>query len=182
MRTLRTTIVRTGTALLLTGGLLAGCTGDEGDPSGTGDTTSSSEQPSSTPTAAAAGIPDGTWVREVTTAEIASRGLTLSAKEITGNYLDDGAAQLVLKTAGTRWALLVQDDAGEFEMGDLGDSSYDAQGRWLQSSDTNGGAVLLVWDVTGDALTTSDLTTASGSPINEDGAHLFLEGTWQRQG
>ena len=67
-------------------------------------------------------------------------------------------------------------------MGDLGDSSYDAQGRWLQSSDTNGGAVLLVWDVTGDALTTSDLTTASGSPINEDGAQLFLEGTWQRQG
>ena len=91
------TIVRTGTAVLLAGGLLAGCTGD---PSGTGDTTSSSEQPSSTPTAAAAGIPDGTWVREVTTAEIASRGLKLSAKEITGNYLDDGAAQLVLKTAG----------------------------------------------------------------------------------
>jgi hypothetical protein len=176
MKTARMAIVRTGTALLLACGLLAGCTGEPSD------TTSGTAQPSSTPTAAAAGIPNGTWVREVTTGEIASRGLTLSAEEITSNYLDDGAAQLVLKTQGTRWALLVQDNAGEFEMGDLGESSYDEQGRWLQSSDATGDSLMLMWDVAGDTLTTSDLTTTSGRPIYDAGAQIFLVGTWQRQG
>ncbi len=33
-----------------------------------------------------------------------------------------------------------------------------------------------------ERLTTSGLTTAVGQPIDEDGDHLFLEGTWHRQG
>ena len=138
--------------------------------------------PSGAPGAVAAGIPDGTWVREITTAEITRRGLSLAPEEITGNYLDDGSAQVVLKTQGSRWSILVQDDAGEFEVGDLGETSYDAQGRWVQSSDSTGSALLLVWDVNGDALTTSGLTSPDGQPIDEDGTHLFTEGTWQRQG
>lgn len=149
-------------AVALSAALLAGCSGVT-DPS-------------------PAVIPDATWVREVTTAEITSRGLELTPEELASNYLADGAAQVVLKTQGNRWAVLVQDDAGEFELGDMGKSSYDDDGRWVQSSDATGDALLLVWTLTGDTLTTADLTTASGGAVDDDGAHLFLEGTWQRQG
>ena len=195
MPTARMRTATTATSLVLAGSLLAGCSGatgspaDQGDPgSGSGAPTGSTSAPSSpqhsssAPESAAAGIPDGTWAREITTAEITRRGLKLAPEEMTSNYLDDGSVQLVLKTQGERWTILVQDDAGEFEVGDLGSTSYDGQGRWVQSSDSTGSALLLVWGVNGNALTTSGLTSPDGQPIDDDGAHLFTEGTWQRTG
>ena len=190
MRTTRVTTAGAAMALLITGAPLAGCssgsepaTGQEGsgEPAVSATASPATEQSGGAAGGVAAGIPDGTWVREITTAEITRRGLNLAPEEITSNYLDDGSAQLVLKTQGARWSILVQDDAGEFEVGDLGETTYDAQGRWVQSSDSTGSTVLLVWKVNGDALTTSQLTSPEGQPLGEDGAQLFLEGAWQRQ-
>lgn len=195
MPTARMTTATTAAVLSLAGALLAGCSGATGAPadqggSGSGSTAptvstttpSTPEQASGAPEGATTtGIPDGTWAREITTAEINRRGLTLPPEEMTSNYLDDGTVELVLKTQGKRWSILVQDDAGEFEVGDLGNTSYDAQGRWVQSSDSTGSAVLLVWEVNGNGLTTSGLTAADGQPIDENGAHLFTEGTWHRR-
>ena len=195
MPTVRMRTATSAVSLLLAGAALSGCSGAKGAPadqggpgSGSGASTgststlSSPQHSSSAPESAAAGIPDGTWAREITTAEITRRGLTLAPEEMTSNYLDDGSVQLVLKTQGKRWTILVQDDAGEFEVGDLGSTSYDGQGRWVQSSDSTGSALLLVWEVDGNALTTSGLTLPDGQPIDEDGTHLFTEGTWQRTG
>ena len=193
MRKTQMTTAPTMTALLISTALLAGCSGATGASAGgagaaprsgaqtASPTTAPSQSPSSsTPVSTVAGIPDGTWVREVTTGEIARRGLHLTPNEITSNYLDDGSGQVVLKTQGKRWTILVQDNAGAYEVGDLGDTSYDAQGRWVQSSDATGGALLLVWKVDGNSLTTSGVTSPDGQPI-DDGTHLATEGTWQRQ-
>jgi hypothetical protein len=181
------------TALLISAALLAGCSGATGASAGgagasprsgaqtASPTTAPSQSPSSsTPASAVAGIPDGAWVREITKGEIARRGLHLSPKEMTANYLDDGKVQLVLKTLGKRWSILVQDDAGAYEVGDLGSTSYDAQGRWVQSSDATGSALLLVWKLDGKSLITSGLASPDGQPI-DDGTHLVTEGTWHRQ-
>src|SRR4051794_33450337 len=105
--------MRTGpTTLLLAGALLAGCSGatSAGGQVGSGSaseapsvstiTSSSPGPPTAPPHSTAAGIPDGTWTRVITTAEIARRGLVLPAEELTGNYLDDGTVQVVIKTQG----------------------------------------------------------------------------------
>ncbi|KQU64137.1 hypothetical protein [Phycicoccus sp. Root101] len=168
--------------LLAVGILLAGCGGapDSGQA-----TQSSSPPPSTTaPTSTApatdkARIPDGTWTREVTKAEITRRGLQIPPEVITGNYLDDGSVRLVLKSQAARWSILVEDDAGAFEVGDQGGTSYDAEGRWVQASDSTGGSVLIDWKISGDTLTTS---IPKSGPQLSDEERLFLEGPWHRQG
>lgn len=166
-------------AALVAGALLAGCAGATDGTSGTASVSSTTDSAAST--GPGARIPDGTWSREVTTAEISRRGLTIAPEVIVGNYLDDGRARLVLKTQGSRWSILVEDNEGAFEVGDQGDTSYDAKGRWVQASDSSGGSGLIVWAVSGDTLTTSMARTTSG-PQPADDDRLFLEGDWQRQG
>lgn len=182
------------TAILISVALLGGCSDDAQTPTGPGAAdpaaasrsvpatpSSSPAAPSKTTTGQLTAIPDGTWAREITTAEITRRGLHLLREEITANYLDDGSARVVLKTQGSRWSMLVQDDAGAYEVGDLGTTSYDSAGRWVQGSDSTGGTLLLVWKVNGDTLVTSGLTPPAGQPPLGDGEHVFLEGSWKRQ-
>jgi hypothetical protein len=114
-------------------------------------------------------------------AEIARRGLHLPPEEVIANYLDDGSARVVLKTQGARWSLLIQDNAGAYEVGDLGTTSYDSASRWVQRSDSTGSTLLLAWKVNGDTLITSGLTPPAGQPPLGDGEQVFLEGSWKRQ-
>lgn len=182
------------TALLLSGALLAGCTGGAVAPTGQGPAepvAAARSVPATPPTSQAAAsspttrgvraIPDGVWAREITTAEMTRRGLHLSPEEMTANYLDDGTARLVLKIQGSRWSILVQDDSGAYEVGDLGTTSYDSAGRWVQGSDSTGGTLLLAWKVNGDTLVTSGVKPPAGQPPLGDGEHVFLEGSWKRQ-
>lgn len=183
------------TALLISGALLGGCSGDAQLPTAQGTAKpvaaprSGPATPSTSPAATSTAtigkltaIPDGTWARTVSTAEITRRGLHLTPQEMTSNYLDDGRDRVVLKTQGSRWSILVQDDAGAYEVGDLGTTSYDSTGRWVQGSDSaGGGTLLLAWKVNGDTLVTSGLSAPKGQAPPGDGEHVFLEGNWKRQ-
>ena len=167
--------VITATTAITVGVLLTACT------SATGNGSATSSAPDHSASAPAARIPDGTWTRDVTTAEITKRGLHIGPDVITANYLDDGSVRLVLKTQGTRWSILVQDNAGAFEVGDQGSTRYDAEGRWVQESDSTGGSILLGWAVSDDTLTTSIPTSGDG-PQPSDDERLFVEGPWRRNG
>lgn len=182
------------TALLVSGVLFAGCSDGAVAPTGQGapePVAAARSVPATPPTSQAAAsssttrgvraIPDGAWAREVTAAEITRRGLHLSPEEITGNYLDDGTARLVLKIQGSRWSLLGQDNAGAYGVGDLGTTSYDSAGRWVQHSDSTGGTLLLAWKVNADTLVTYRVEPPAGHPPLGDDVHLFLEGSWKRQ-
>lgn len=167
------------TAMVVASILLAGCAA--ATRSGAATSSSPPRADGTSSSSSSPRIPDGTWSREVTTAEISRRGLRISPDVITANYLDDGSVRLVLKTQGSRWSILVEDDKGAFEVGDQGGTSYDAQGRWVQASDSTGDSILLGWAVSGDTLTTSVPTTTPGRRPTDD-ERLFVEGAWRHQG
>ena len=174
------------TAILISGALIGGCSGGAQPPAGQGAgkqvaATQSVSAPPSPTSAELTAIPDGAWARDITTAEMTRRGLHLSPEEITANYLDDGTVRVVLRTQGPRWSLLVEDDIGAYEVGDLGTTSYDSTGRWVQGSDSTGGSLTVAWKVNGDTLVTSGITPPPGQPPVGDAEHVFLEGSWNRQ-
>ncbi|WP_406832286.1 hypothetical protein ABEG17_05525 [Pedococcus sp. KACC 23699] len=167
------------TTVLVAGLLLTGCAGATGRPSTTPST--SARMASTASTSSQARIPDGTWTRDITKAEITRRGLHIAPDVLTANYLDDGSVRLVLKTQGSRWSILVQDDAGAYEVGDKGETTYDAKGLWVQASDSTGTSMLIAWTVRGGTLTTSIHTSPDG-PKPADDDVLFLGGQWDRTG
>ncbi|MFK5636119.1 hypothetical protein [Ornithinimicrobium sp. LYQ103] len=169
--------------LVLAGALTVGCSPgaqpdspNDGPPSVATPGTAT-RAPSSTTTAAR--IPDGTWAREITTEEIERRDLELPPGFVVDNYLADGSVKVVLRTQGSRWSILVQDDAGAFEVGDSGGSTYDTEGRWVHTDDVSGTTRVLEWELEDDSLTTSALTRPEGQSPPEDDERLVLEGTWQ---
>ena len=174
------------TAILAIGALLGGCSGGAQPPAGQGAgkavaaARSVSPPPSPIPAELSA-IPDGAWARDITTADVTRRGLHLSPEEITANYLDDGTVRVVLRTQGPRWSLHVQDDVGAYEVGDLGTTSYDSTGRWVQGSDSTGGSLTVAWKLNGDTLVTSGIRPPAGQPPVGDAEQVFLEGSWKRQ-
>ena len=173
-------MTRTKATTVLVGALLlSGCSGATGSPSTT--PSPAARVAGTASTSSPARIPDGTWTRDVTKAEITRRGLHIAPDVLTANYLDDGSVRLVLKIQGSRWSILVQDDAGAFEVGDKGGTAYDANGLWIQASDSTGTSMLIAWTVRGGTLTTSMHTSPKG-PKPADDDVLFLAGQWHRTG
>lgn len=168
--------------LVFAGALTVGCSPGaagslpDGGPGSAATHGTASEAPTSTTTLA---LPDGTWTREITTEEVERRQLELPANFLVDNYMADGGVLLALKTKGSRWSILLQDDAGAFEVGDLGSSTYDDDARWIMTGDGTRRSLMLEWKINGPILTTSGLASPQGQPPPDDAERLILEGTWQ---
>jgi TRAP-type C4-dicarboxylate transport system substrate-binding protein len=85
-----------------------------------------------TAAASPATIPDGVYRRVATVAEGEAMGLDPQlVREWTG---PDGQTLLAFEISGDSWTHLATNDAGIEEVGDRGTSSYDDQGRWIQTN------------------------------------------------
>lgn len=124
-------------------------------------------------------IPEGRWVREVTVDELHERGYVPSQELLGSNFLDDGAGRFHLEFAGARFYVFVEDDDGSLVLGDQGDVSYDALGRWVQNL-----SLAVEWSLEGDTLTTRNVAPVDGVRLTDaqPDERLVLEGTWRRTG
>lgn len=119
-------------------------------------------------------VPDGTWQRVVTEAGAAALGIP--RRDVVRHLGDDGRLPLALTVLGDTWAITTTSDAGAVEVGDLGHSTYDEQGRLLTTSASSacpGCEAVLAWRVVGDDLV---LEPAGGLGAVE---RLMTEGRWQ---
>jgi hypothetical protein len=169
--------------------LLAGC-GEQTSSSGAGSdatsstTTSSGASATDTPSPAWTGavIPDGTYTKTRTTADAKRLGIPMDrATKILG---DDGEFHTELKIAGDAWAEFGDDD-GPMTLGDEGTATYDAQGHWVNTSNSIGcpGCVqTFKWSLNGERLTLTMIdTTEAGDPVGVLVSRLVMEGTWTRR-
>jgi TRAP-type transport system periplasmic protein len=122
-------------------------------------------------------IPDGTYVRVATEADATTRGLDPA---IVGPMLgDDGELVVVLEIEDGRWAQYEELDDGTRELGDLGLSTYDPDGRWVTVSESGGcrGCEAVVdWSFT-DGVLSLAFAAREGEPIPDD-ARLIVEGDY----
>lgn len=119
-------------------------------------------------------LPDGTWQRMVTETEAAALGVP--RRDVLRHLGDDGRLPLALTVVGDIWAITTTSDAGTVEVGDLGRSTYDDQGRLLTtsaSSECPGCEAAVAWRVDGDDLV---LEPAGGLGAV---ARLMIEGRWR---
>lgn len=181
-------IVHSATALAAVAVLLAGCAeqtsssgaGSETTPTATSSGASAADTPS--PEWTGDVIPDGTYTQTRTTADAERLGIPTSrATEILG---DDGEFHVELRIAGDVWAEFGDDD-GSMALGDEGSATYDAEGNWVNTSNSIGcpGCVsTFEWSLTGERLTLEMLDTSeAGDPVGVLVSRLVMEGTWTRR-
>lgn len=175
-------------ALLLVGclaRLLPGCSSADPAspraeaPAGPTTTASPGTVPGATPTGASYDgprIPDSTWTKVVTEAQARDAGL--DAGWLASNVGSDGVMPLTLRFLGDTWSITIGNDAGAPEVGDVGDVTYDEQGRLVTTSRSEGcpGCVATqTWSIAGDRLWLRFL----GDSATAD-ARLVAAGTWRR--
>jgi TRAP-type C4-dicarboxylate transport system substrate-binding protein len=113
--------------------------GTEGAPTPTAPP-ASSVAPSAAPPAT---IPDGVYRRVATVAEGEAMGLDPQlVRDMVG---PDGQTPIAFEISGDSWTHLVTNDAGIEEVGDRGTSSYDEQGRWVQTNQS--GSFPYLWEL-----------------------------------
>jgi hypothetical protein len=122
-------------------------------------------------------IPDGRWTRDVTVADMHARGFYPDAETLASNGMADGKGRSVLEFRATHWVLYVETAPGKLEIGDQGDVTYDALGRWVQN-----GVLAVQWSVAGDTLTTYNVVDINGSvpAVAGPDESFALGGTWKR--
>jgi hypothetical protein len=124
-------------------------------------------------------IPDGTYSRVVVRADAIAAGFDPA---LVDKFLGaDGELPIALKVAGDRWTLFVTDDADFAEPGDGGSSSYDAEGRWVQISESQGcpGCVgVLEWSLS-DGVLSLTLVPGEGQ-IYDDADRLMFTGDYEQ--
>ena len=164
---------------------LAGCASGEAAESAKGDNSASestSPSPSSesadAPSDAWAGevLPDSTWTKTVTLKQAKKAGVPQA--EVPPNFGEDGLMPLTFVFESDSWAIMVVNDDGAAEPGDLGTLTYDDQGRLVTTSNSEGcpGCVItLRWEVVRDTLTIATVEK-SGDPLEK----LILSGQWER--
>ncbi|MFQ6173292.1 hypothetical protein ACK8HX_16950 [Oryzobacter sp. R7] len=195
MTTTMTAIHATAATLLVAlalGGCGGAATGDAAGPAGTSATTTAAPAPASTAgeggvRATAPGgsaIPDGTWTRTATMADATMLGVP---PEVARQHLGaDGENDIELRVAGRDWAQFMEEDGtAGLVLGDRGTAGYDAEGRWVATSHSEGCpdcAAAFTWSVEGDRLTlTVDDLTSDGDPVDALVTRLVMEGTFTRR-
>jgi hypothetical protein len=122
-------------------------------------------------------IPDGTYVKVATEADATARGLDPA---IVGPMLgDDGELVVVLEIEDGRWMQYDELADGTRELGDLGTSTYDAEGRWVTVSESGGcrGCESVVdWSFE-DGVLSLAFAAGEDEPIPDD-ARLIVEGDY----
>ena len=164
---------------------LAGCASGEAAESAKGESPAS-ESTSPSPSSASADapsdawtgevLPDSTWTKTVTLKQ--AKKVEVPQAEVPSNFGEDGLMPLTLVFESDSWAIMVADDQGVDEPGDVGTLTYDDRGRLVTTSNSEGcpGCVVtLRWKVVGDTLTIA-MVEKSGDPLEE----LVLSGQWER--
>jgi TRAP-type C4-dicarboxylate transport system substrate-binding protein len=122
-------------------------------------------------------IPDGTYVRVTTEADAAARGLDPA---IVGPMLgDDGQLVVVLEIEDGSWTQYEELVDGTRELGDLGVSTYDPDGRWVTVSESGGcrGCEAVIDWSFADGVLSLAFAPGDGEPIPDD-ARLIVEGDY----
>jgi hypothetical protein len=119
-------------------------------------------------------IPEGSWSREVTVAQMNAAGLHPAKSWLSDNGFDDGKGKFIIEFAGDRWFIFVETNQKALEIGDQGAIAYDALGRWVQA-----GVLAIEWSVTDDTLTTHDVARLDGA-LPDPGENAVLSGTWRK--
>jgi hypothetical protein len=150
------------------------------------DTTSVATAPSAGSVAAGDVIPDGTYSRTATRAD--GEALGLEPALLDSVFSADGELPIEFEIEGDKWRHYVTNDAGIRELGDLGTSSYDEDGRWVTVSESTGcpGCVgILEWTYDNDTLTLSNLVTDTLELDLPESDYLIgklvTEGVYQRE-
>lgn len=157
---------------------LGGCGADE--PVGADGTSQSpaaaSERTEDPAESSAERIPDGRYEKTATTEDAKAAGMTEEqAEEFLGA---DGVVGLAFEIDGERWELLVTNDAGVEELGDLGTLEPDDKGRAVFTSESTGcpGCVSTVeWTLENGTLT---LTPLGLDPVDA----FHVGGDWTQAG
>ena len=98
--------------------------------------------------------------------------------EIPPNFGEDGLMPLTFVLESDSWAIMVGNDQGMNEPGDIGTFTYDDHGRLVTTSHSEGcpGCVItLRWTAAQDELTIA-MVEKTGDPLEE----LILSGQWER--
>ena len=175
-----------GTAVLITSVLLlAACGGEEAEPdTAAADTTGAEATTEDQPGAPAsddattddvARIPDGRYVRVVTTAD--AEGFDVSPEQVEEFLGRDGELPMALEFDGDSFKHYVTNDAGVEELGDVGTLAYPDDGKVVTTSESSGcrGCVATItWSLDGQ-----DYIQESTDPPGEE-AFLF-HGRWTRE-
>ena len=121
-------------------------------------------------------LPDSTWTKTLTVEQAQEVGVDRS--EIPPNFGEDGLMPLTFVLESDSWAIMVGNDQGMNEPGDIGTFTYDDHGRLVTTSHSEGcpGCVVtLRWRVAQDELTIA-MVEKTGDPLEE----LILSGQWER--
>lgn len=175
-----------GTVALITSVLvLAACGGEEAQPETTAADTPSAEATVQDQTSAPASdgaatddvarIPDGRYVRVVTTAD--AEGFDVSPEQVEEFLGRDGELPMALEFDGDNYKQYGTNDAGVEELGDLGTLAYPEDGKVVITSESSGcpGCVATItWSLDGQ-----DYIQESMDPTGEE-AFLF-NGRWTRE-
>jgi hypothetical protein len=100
------------------------------------DTTSVATDPPAGNVPANDGIPDGTYSRTATREDGEALGMEPALLDAVLGA--DGELPIEFEIEGDQWRHYVTNDAGIRELGDLGTSSYDKDGRWVTVSESTG--------------------------------------------
>ena len=174
---------------------LAGCgggaSGDGRGPSATSATPSATASVSGSGAGAVrdtapdgSSIPDGTWAKTSTMADAEALGLP---PDVAQEHLGaDGENVIELRLAGRDWAQFMEEDGTTgLVLGDRGTAAYDAEGRWVVTSQSEGCpdcTASFTWSVEGERLTlTVDDMASDGDPVDALVSRLVMEGTFTRR-
>lgn len=120
-------------------------------------------------------IPDGRYERVITPADAERLGVDAAlAAEAFGDEF-----HVALEIEGDRWRQLVGANPDRLEVGDDGTSSYDDEGRWIATSESEGcpGCTAVVsWTLDGDTL------VLSVPDLQDPIARIINDGTFVRAG
>lgn len=172
-------IARTATALAATVVLLAACAEESGS-TGVADPPAADSSPTTAQEWAGETIPDGTYARTATMADVERLGLPKDrAREFLGK---DGESHYELRIEADDWAQFGDFEDAAMTQGDGGTATYDAEGNWVVTSPGCGCVSTMGWQFDEDQLTLKMLdTTESGDPVELLIARLVMEGKWTRR-
>lgn len=121
-------------------------------------------------------LPNSTWTKTLTLKQAKKAGVPRT--EIPSNFGEDGLMPMTFAFEDDAWAIIITNDQGRPETGDLGTLAYDDQGRLVTTSNSEGAAgvvIVLDWEVAGDTLTIR-ATETTGDALG----NLVLSGQWAR--
>ncbi len=81
-------------------------------------------------------LPDSTWTKTVTLKQAKKAGVHQA--QVPSNFGEDGLMPLTFVFESDSWAIMVVNDDGAAEPGDLGTLTYDDQGRLVTTSNSEG--------------------------------------------